>query len=136
MAVDQDVVETIRLADIVIGVGFDPVECDKTWFAKVNTVSLDSVSMNEGDYQPLESIGEISNSLIRLTTQLKEPGPWPEEVVAARRKAVARTARLSTTRVSPLALIDVAGDDAIPRKDHAERFGIPQATPRPVLAHL
>jgi acetolactate synthase-1/2/3 large subunit len=106
MAVDEDVVETVRMADLVIGVGFDPVECDKTWFAKVDSVSLDSVSMNEGDYQPLESLGEISTLLRQLSTQLRESRPWPEGILTARRKAVARTARLPTSRVSPLALIE------------------------------
>jgi len=59
MAIDRDILETIKSADLLIGIGFDPVECDKTWFADVELVSLDSASMGEGRYRPLEAIGDL-----------------------------------------------------------------------------
>jgi hypothetical protein len=43
MAIDQDIIATLRMADLIIGIGFDPVECDKRWFADVEIVSIDSV---------------------------------------------------------------------------------------------
>jgi acetolactate synthase-1/2/3 large subunit len=106
MAVDSDVAETVRMADVVLGIGFDPVECDKTWFAQVETVSLDSVSMDEGDYHPVESIGDISRLVTQLSDSLKAPRPWPEGMLAARRTAITRSPRPSTNGVSPLALIE------------------------------
>ncbi|MGH9439047.1 MAG: thiamine pyrophosphate-binding protein, partial [Terriglobia bacterium] len=106
MAIDGDIVETIRTADVIVGIGFDPVECDKTWFAEVEIVSIDSASMAEGDYQPMESIGEISTLLKQLTNSIKEPRPWPEDMVAARREAAARSAGAAKNGVSPLKLIE------------------------------
>ena len=106
MAVDAEVVETIRMADVIVGIGFDPVECDKTWFTEVEIVSIDSASMAEGDYKPVESVGEISFLLNQLTSSIKEPRPWPEDILAARRNATARSASPSRDSVSPIALIE------------------------------
>ncbi len=105
MAVDREIVETIRCADLLIAVGFDPVECDKTWFADVEIVSLDSVSMREGNYRPLEAIGEIDALLAALAPALR-PKPWPDELLAARRMAIARTPASPGRRLSPLRLIE------------------------------
>jgi acetolactate synthase-1/2/3 large subunit len=73
MAIDRDIVETIKTADLIIAIGFDPVECDKTWFADVDVVSLDSASMAEGRYRPLEAIGDIGAMVASLNPV---PKPW------------------------------------------------------------
>ena len=73
MAIDRDIVETIKSADLVIGIGFDPVECDKTWFADVDVVSLDSASMAEGRYRPFEAIGDPGALVASLNPA---PRPW------------------------------------------------------------
>src|SRR5262249_35726629 len=44
MAIDGDILDTIRAADLVLAIGFDPVECDKTWFAKTQIAAIDSCS--------------------------------------------------------------------------------------------
>ena len=106
MALDSSIVETARIADLVIGIGFDPVECDKTWFAQVEMVSLDSVSMQQGAYHPVESIGPISDLVGQLTTLTPEARPWPDEILTARRKAIFRSPQPSTHGVSPLALTE------------------------------
>ena len=100
MAIDRDVVETIQQADLVLAIGFDPVECDKTWFAKTNIVAIDSVSMREGDYHPQEAIGDI----VRLASHLQvDAKPWPVDLVAQRRAAMART---PGDGASPLRMIE------------------------------
>jgi acetolactate synthase-1/2/3 large subunit len=73
MAIDRDIVETIKSADLVIGIGFDPVECDKTWFADVDVVALDSASMAEGRYRPFEAIGDLGALVASLNPA---PRPW------------------------------------------------------------
>ena len=104
MAIDKDIVETIRAADLILAIGFDPVECDRTWFASVEIVSLDSVSMREGDYHPVEAIGEIASLLAQLPAN---PKPWPPQLLEARRAAIRRTSREPAAgRVSPLRLIE------------------------------
>jgi acetolactate synthase-1/2/3 large subunit len=100
MAIDRDIVETIRAADLIVAIGFDPVECDKTWFADVEVVSLDSVSMAEGSYKPVEAIGEIASLVAMVEPQAR---PWPAELLEQRKKAIGREPR---SGLSPLRLIE------------------------------
>ena len=104
MAIDRDIVETIRSADVVLGIGFDPVECDKSWFAKTEIVSIDSVSMAEGDYRPKEAIGDIASLLSQLLSQLPVGATgWPAELLEQRRIAIRRE---PAAGMSPLRLIE------------------------------
>lgn len=105
MAIDRDILETIRTADVVVGVGFDPVECDKTWFSEAEIVALDSVTMAAGNYRPAEFLGDVGTLAARLAT-LVEPNPWPESLVAERRRASVREAAASDRALSPLRLIE------------------------------
>lgn len=103
MAIDRDILATIQATDLIVAVGFDPVECDETWFAKVNVVSIDNAAMAEGDYQPIESIGDLRMFLTELTKLIRAPKPWPAELLAARRRAIERQ---PVSLLSPLRLIE------------------------------
>src|SRR5206468_9201448 len=103
MAIDRDIVETIRSADLVLGIGFDPVECDKTWFADVNMVAIDSVSMAEGDYHPVEAIGDIAELAAGLAVT---PKPWPSDLLEVRRAAIRRKPMECANGLSPLRVIE------------------------------
>jgi acetolactate synthase I/II/III large subunit len=98
MAIDRDILGTIEAADLVLAIGFDPVECDKTWFAKTEIVSIDSVSMAEGDYHPTEVIGDIAGLVDQLPKAAKR---WPADLLQSRRAAIVRQpiAGLSPLRV-------------------------------------
>ncbi len=100
MAIDRDILETIRAADLILAIGFDPVECDKSWFADIEIVSIDSVSMTEGRYRPLEAIGDIAQLVSSLSP---EPKPWPHDLLEQRRQA---TCRQPASGLSPLRLIE------------------------------
>ena len=104
MAIDGEVVETIRAADLILAIGFDPVECDKTWFASSQVVALDDVSMSEGDYRPLEAVGDIEGSLASLTVEAS-PKSWPVELLDARRAALRREPIATNNGLSPLRAI-------------------------------
>jgi acetolactate synthase-1/2/3 large subunit len=93
MAIDRDIVAIIKSADLILGIGFDPVECDKTWFADVDVVSLDSASMAEGRYRPLEAIGDLGSLVASLN-------PAPQTWRANLPKRQARSG------LSPLRLIE------------------------------
>ena len=88
MALDREVVETLREADLIVAIGFDPVECDKTWFAELNIAAIDDVSMTEGDYRPLEVLGDIPVLVAALTGQIEAPKPWPADLLDARQRAL------------------------------------------------
>jgi len=105
MAIDRDIVETIRTADVVFAVGFDPVECDKDWFATTDIVSIDSATMAEGAYHPVEILGAI-DQLVAAVTSAITPKPWPPDLLAARRKAIQRQPRESSVALSPLRVIE------------------------------
>jgi len=100
MAIDHEILKTLSLADLVVGIGFDPVECDKTWFARTEIAAIDNASMTGGDYHPMEAIGDISSLMERLHV---EPKPWPEEWIAQRRAAMRREPESES---SPLRLIE------------------------------
>ncbi len=100
MAIDRDILETIHAADLILAIGFDPVECDKAWFADLDIVSLDSASMAEGRYRPLEAIGDIAQLASSLSP---DPKPWPRELLDQRRKAIRRN---PAPGLSPLRLIE------------------------------
>jgi acetolactate synthase-1/2/3 large subunit len=100
MAIDRDVLETIRTADLILAIGFDPVECDKSWFADVEIISIDSACMAEVRYKPVEEIGDIKSLAAALETEAK---PWPPDLLKQRRDAVRRT---PSSGFSPLRLIE------------------------------
>ena len=107
MAIDRDIVDTLSSADLILAIGFDPVECDKTWFADVNIAAIDSVSMAEGNYRPLEAIGDVASMLALLSLTISRPKPWPAQFLEKRRAAVQRRPLDSTGNgLSPLRLIE------------------------------
>ena len=106
MAIDRDIVDTIKSADLILGIGFDPVECDKTWFADVEVVSVDTAPMSEGSYRPLEAIGDLASILAQLSGMISAPKQWPVELLERRRSAILRRPRESGNGLSPLRLIE------------------------------
>jgi acetolactate synthase-1/2/3 large subunit len=111
MALDREILQTVRAADLIVAIGFDPVECDKTWFAETAVAAIDSVSMAEGDYHPTEAIGEIARILEQLNPA---PKPWPSAFIADRKKAMqpAPASALSPVRAIQ-ELRDISPRDAI-----------------------
>ena len=103
MAIDRDILATIQAADLIVAVGFDPVECDKTWFTGVNVAALDTAPMTEGNYHPAELIGDLGDLLSELTTLIRTPRPWPEDLLAVRRAAIQRK---PISGMSPLRIIE------------------------------
>jgi len=99
MAVDAAVMETVEQADVLLGVGFDPVECDKDWYVRRRIVNLSRASTAEGAYRPVEPIGDIAESLASLGGF--RPRTWPEDLLAAARARI---------RPEPLA---PSGDDGL-----------------------
>lgn len=104
MAIDSAVLETISLSDLIIGVGFDPVECDKPWFQDRQLVNITRWSTREGRYQPLEVIGEIGTLLVELIEDV-HPRSWPREVLEERRRAIRRSPASASGGLSPLGVL-------------------------------
>lgn len=106
MAIDRDIVATIRAADLVIGIGFDPVEADSTWFADVNLIAIDSVSMAEGSYRPPQAIGDIRSLVTKFTPTMTEAKPWPTDLLQTRQQVLIRAGKSTREGASPLGVIE------------------------------
>ena len=109
MAVDRTILQTIEAADLLVGIGFDPVELDKPWHVGKRIVNLSRYSTAEGDYDPLESLGDIGNTLQQLSQGLA-PRPWPPQLVAERRKAANPGPLHAQGGLSPLRVVRALRD--------------------------
>jgi acetolactate synthase I/II/III large subunit len=77
LAADGVIVDFFAKADLLIGVGFDPVESDKLWHKTMRLVSIAPVTVASGDYRPpLELTGDLAASLDRLATRSYGPSGW------------------------------------------------------------
>ena len=106
MAIDQVVEETLDASDLVVGVGFDPVECAGSAFINRPTVNITRWPTAEGDYRPLELVGDIGAIVSDLIFRLK-PQPWPDDLLRERRRAIVRDPRSAGGGggLSPLAVL-------------------------------
>jgi acetolactate synthase-1/2/3 large subunit len=73
-------VDLFRHADLLLGVGFEPVESDKLWHQSMKLVSLGPVSIAAGAFRPhAEAVGELGASLARLRERRLGPYAWPSD---------------------------------------------------------
>jgi acetolactate synthase-1/2/3 large subunit len=110
LAADSVILDFLEKADLLVGVGFDPVESDKLWHRTLKLVSIAPVSIASGKYRPvLELIGNLSASLTKLAQRSYGPYAWTrdDEVVFRRRLEGALTGPAGHDRrdgLSPLAV--------------------------------
>ncbi len=77
VAGDAVIVDFFASADLLIGVGFDPVESDKIWHHSMKLVSIAPVSIAAGKFRPaLELIGATASSLAALSEARYGPFEW------------------------------------------------------------
>jgi acetolactate synthase-1/2/3 large subunit len=80
LAADSVVVRFLGNADLLVGVGFDPVESDKLWHHSMKLVSIAPASIASGRYRPpLELVGDVVDSLTRLGDLKYGPYEWSRE---------------------------------------------------------
>jgi acetolactate synthase-1/2/3 large subunit len=115
MAIDAAVLETIEQADVLLGVGFDPVECDKDWYARRRVANLSRAATADGTYRPLEVLGDIGASLTALASPGGAPRRWPVELLAEARARIRPEPLAGGPGVSPLAAMR-ALREAAPRE--------------------
>ena len=92
LAADAVVVEHLTRADLLIGVGFDPVESDKVWHQTMKLVSIAPVSIAAAQYKPaLELIGDVRASLTALASRSYGPLAWTRDEESAFRERLEAT---------------------------------------------
>ncbi len=96
---DALVLEMFARADLLIGVGFEPVESDKLWHATMKIASVGPVTIAAGAFRPhVEAVGDLPMSLSALAGRLQTSYEWPDDTCRAFRAAMA--ARLAADRPS------------------------------------
>ena len=77
VAGDAVVVDFFRRADLLIGVGFEPVESDKLWHQSMRVVSIGPVTIAAGEYRPhVEAVGGVAATLDALASRPTPSIEW------------------------------------------------------------
>ncbi len=133
--------DLLSAADLILCIGFDPVELINPWIPKAPVIHIDAVPNTDQVYAaPFELVGPIREILSELQRQLPAGEKWTEQEVAAHRAAL-RTQYLSgrvAGKLNPSDVVDVvraaAGRDAVATADvgsHKLLVGQGWATYRP-----
>jgi acetolactate synthase-1/2/3 large subunit len=77
LAADAVILDFFAKADLLVGVGFEPVESDKLWHHTMKLVSIGPVSIAAGEFRPhLEATGDVVESLTALAGHEFGPYQW------------------------------------------------------------
>ena len=94
LAADAVIVDFFAKSDLLVGVGFEPVESDKTWHQTMKLVSIAPVSIAAGLYQPpLELTGDMAAALTMLSARSYGPYAWTRADECEFREELERTLR-------------------------------------------
>jgi acetolactate synthase-1/2/3 large subunit len=84
---DAEILDFFHRADLLVGIGFEPVESDKLWHQTMNLVSIGPLSIAADDYRPrAEAVGDVPGTLAGLRQRVTSRFEWtPEDCTAFRR---------------------------------------------------
>jgi acetolactate synthase-1/2/3 large subunit len=93
---DAIVVDFFRQADLLVGIGFEPVESDKLWHQTMKLVSIGPLSIAADDYRPhAEAIGDVPAMLDEIRRQVSRGFDWTADDRAQFRLALENVLRPS-----------------------------------------
>ncbi|MBI4476955.1 MAG: thiamine pyrophosphate-binding protein [Acidobacteria bacterium] len=94
VAGDPLIVAFLEQSDLLIGVGFEPVESDKLWHRTLKLVSIGPVSIASGAYRPeAEAVGDVTSTIAALLERRVGPFDWRGEEIDRYRQDLARVLR-------------------------------------------
>ena len=97
VAGDAVVLQWLEHADLLIGLGFDPVESDKLWHETLPLVSVGPMSIAVREFQPhAEVVGSVARILRALERWLPADLEWPADDRTLFRTALDAALRPST----------------------------------------
>jgi len=98
VAGDPAIVEFLGRSDLLLGVGFDPVESDKLWHQSMPLVSIGPVSIASGAFAPtMEVVGELRGSLAAIAERIAPQFTWDADAVPVFRSMLNGMLRPSRT---------------------------------------
>ena len=94
VAGDSVIVEFLESADLLVGVGFEPVESDKLWHQTCPLVSVGPVSIAAGAFRPqAEAVGDLATTLAALGEQAPVRHDWSADAVPRLRERLGSVLR-------------------------------------------
>jgi acetolactate synthase I/II/III large subunit len=80
VAADHVIVDFFRKADLLVGIGYDPVESNRMWHQTMKLVSIGPLSIAADAYRPhAECVGQVGRTLDALGARDLGPFDWREE---------------------------------------------------------
>ena len=80
MMADGMIVEMIKQSDLVIGIGYDPVESDKIWHKDIRLLSINGYPITYRSYVPyMDVVGEIKTILTSVIEEDFSKHDWNDE---------------------------------------------------------
>ena len=96
VSADGLIVDFLATSDLLLGIGFDPVESDKLWHHTMPFVSVGPESIKAGSFHPrAEAVGDLRSLLTTLAERVRPTFEWRAEdrtVFRARLDVVLRPA--------------------------------------------
>jgi acetolactate synthase-1/2/3 large subunit len=97
VAGDRVVLDLFERADVLVGIGFEPVESDKLWHQTMNLVSIGPMSIAADAYRPAaEAVGQVEYTLSALSARGLGPFEWTSDDRTRFREALDRAIRPAT----------------------------------------
>ena len=94
VAGDAAVLDLFARSDLLVGLGFEPVESDKLWHHTMPLVSIGPVSIASGAFRPrCEAVGEVPGTLAVLGRRLRPGFDWEPDTAARFREDLRRVLR-------------------------------------------
>ncbi len=108
LAADSVIVDFFKRSDLLIGVGFEPVESDKLWHHTMKLVSVSPISIAAGEFRPaLEVTGDLVQSLATMAAMKFGRFAWTGDECAAFLAELERTLRPAAASERGLSAYDV-----------------------------
>jgi acetolactate synthase-1/2/3 large subunit len=94
VSADAAILEFFHRSDLLIGIGFDPVESDKLWHHTMRLISIGPLSIAAREYRPrAEVAGDLDAALADLRRRDLGPFDWTPQDLAGVRRVIDETLR-------------------------------------------
>jgi acetolactate synthase-1/2/3 large subunit len=98
VACDSVILRFFDKADLLVGMGFEPVESEKLWHHTLNLVSIGPMSIAADDFAPpLELVGDTNQILAAFSEMSFGPFGWADDDLAAHRTEMEQTLQPAQT---------------------------------------
>jgi acetolactate synthase-1/2/3 large subunit len=108
-ALSNHVAKVYREADLVIGIGYDPIEINyEDWMPQIPLIHIDSIpaDINKNEYSEVTDItGDLNVILLKILSFSTEAKNWDRKVLAELKKGLFRKLTPAKNSFGPLAVV-------------------------------